>query len=74
MVVLRGKFPSTNQKHYPGLSSDTSSGMEFLQALLGRYFAGTWWHRELLAFFSRQIIKVDAMGYIFETFERSAEV
>ena len=54
LVVPRGKFVLTNQRHYPHLGSDTWFCTEFLRSFLRRHFEGepVVWGRKMLADFS----------------------
>ena len=53
LVVLQGKFASTNQKHYPDHGSDTSSLWNFCDRFSDVISRGNhWWGLETLAFFS----------------------
>ena len=53
MVVQRGKFDSTNQKHYPNLSSDASSEWNFCARFSGVIWRGNKWQRgQMSAVFS----------------------
>ena len=38
--MSRGKFATANQKYYPDLGSEASSGMEFLRSFLSTSFHG----------------------------------
>ena len=72
LVILRGKFASTNQKHYPGLTNDASSVWNFCRRSSDVISRGRGGIAKCWLF--SQIIKVDPTGYIFETFQKSAEV
>ena len=56
MVVPRGKFDSTNQKHYPDLGSDASSVWNFFARFSDVIWGGNQWSRlEMSAVFSRYV-------------------
>ena len=49
----RGKFASTNQKHYPDLGSDASSVWNFCAHFSEVILPGNqWWRREMSSVFS----------------------
>ena len=53
MLLIGGKFPSTNQRHYLDLESDTSSVWNFCTGfsdVISR--RNRWWHWEISAVFS----------------------
>ena len=53
LVVPRGKFASTNQKHHPDVCSDTSSVWNFCARFSDVIFRGNhWWRWQMSAAFS----------------------
>ena len=52
LVVRRVKFALTNQKHYPDLSSDTSSVWNFCALSQTSFRGWRWWRREMSSVFS----------------------